>query len=603
MSKMPDIWPIYQRLFGYVKPYRLRLAGGILLAIAYSASNGATLFVVKMVWAKVFEQANQQNLTWLQALAYAGLVPFIMAVRGVCDFGTTYLMNWVGGKGVNDLRVLLFEHLQSLSLDYFTGAQTGALISRSTNDVGAIQNSISTVVADIVKQPGTLIFVLAALFRFDWRLTLWTLVLFPLCLVPILVYGRRIRKAAKAMQEHQASLVSVLHEALVGMRVVKAFSMEAREAADFRGLCSRLFSQRMRIVRSKAISTPLIEMISGVGAAFVFLYAYKTDMPASTLVGMALGLFFLYEPVKKLSGVQMQLQESLSAAERIFQVMDTKPSVVESSQAIDLPRLRQAIRYEKVSFHYGDNGAVLDEVTLEIPAGSIMAIVGASGAGKTTLFNLIPRFYDPTGGAVTIDGQDIRRGTFRSLRGQIGLVTQETFLFNDTVASNIAYGKPGASRDEIVDAAKRAHAHEFIAEMPNQYDTVIGESGAKLSGVQRQRIAIARAILKNPPILLLDEATRALDTESERAVQAAPDALMWSGKQRKAHTMLVIAHRLATVQHADCIIVIDKGCIVEKGTHEQLLALGQVYKRLYEMQFSVLLAGCCASSSRSSAAR
>jgi len=587
MSKMPDTWPIYQRLFGYVKPYRFRLAGGILLAIAYSASNGATIFIVKKVWASVFEQVNHQNLTWLQALVYAGLVPFIMAVRGVCDFGTTYLMNWVGGKVVNDLRVLLFEHLQSLSLDYFTGAQTGELISRSTNDVGAIQNSISTVVADIVKQPGTLIFVLAALFRMDWRLTLATLVLFPLCLVPILVYGRRIRKAAKAMQEHQASLVSVLHEALVGMRVVKAFSMEAREAADFRGLCNRLFSQRMRIVRSKAISTPLIEMISGLGAAFVFLYAYKTDMPASTLVGMAIGLFFLYEPVKKLSGVQMQLQESLSAAERIFQVLDTKPSVIQSSDAIDLPRLRQAIRYENVSFRYGSNGAVLDDVSLEISAGTIMAIVGASGAGKTTLFNLIPRFYDPTGGAVTIDGQDIRRGTFQSLRGQIGLVTQETFLFNDTVANNIAYGKPGASREEIIDAAKRAHVDDFVAQMPNQYDTIIGESGMKLSGGQRQRLAIARAILKNPPILLLDEATSALDTESERAVQAALDDLMWSGKQKKAHTMLVIAHRLSTVQHADCIIVLDKGCIAEKGTHDQLLALGQVYKRLYEMQFSV----------------
>src|ERR1017187_4708982 len=301
MSKVTDIWPIYRRLFGYVKPYRLRLAGGILLAIAYSAANGAMLYVVKKVWAAVFEQVNQQNLTWLQVLAYAGLVPFIMAVRGVCDFGTTYLMNWVGGRVVNDLRVLLFEHLQSLSLDYFTGAQTGELISRSTNDVDAIQNSITTVVADIVKQPGTLIFVLAGLFRLDWRLTLATLVLFPLCLVPILVYGRRIRKAAKAMQEHQASLVSVLHEALVGMRVVKAFSMEAREATDFRNLCNRLFGQRMRIVRSKAISTPMIEMISGVAAAFVFFYAYEKHMPASTLLGMAVGLFLLYEPVKKLS--------------------------------------------------------------------------------------------------------------------------------------------------------------------------------------------------------------------------------------------------------------------------------------------------------------
>jgi len=578
-----EIWPLYRRLLGYVRPYRGRLVMGILLAVAYSASNAATLGVVKKVWSGVFEQG--QTIGWGQALAYASLLPLVMIVRGACDFGTTYLMNWVGGRVVNDLRSLLFEHLQTLSLDYFTDTQTGELISRATNDVGAVQNSITIVVADILKQPCTLIGVLATLLAVDWKLTLFTLVLFPLCLVPITVYGRRIRRAARPMQEHQASLVSVLHEALVGMRVVKAFGMEAREAADFRKLCRDFFGQRMRIVRAKAISTPLIEMISGVGAAFVFLYAYRTGMAPSTLVTMALGLFFLYEPVKKLSGVQMQLQESLSAAQRIFQVLDTKPTVVESPQARELKPLQRSIRFENVSFCYGGDGAALESVNVEVPAGSVVAVVGASGAGKTTLFNLVPRFYDPTSGAVKIDGVDIREGTFKSLRDQIGLVTQETFLFNDTVANNIAYGKPGASREEIISAARRAHAHEFILQTPHGYDTVIGEAGMKLSGGQRQRLAIARAVLKDPPILLLDEATSALDTESERVVQAALDELMWGGRKQKSHTMLVIAHRLSTVQHADRIIVLEKGRVVEEGTHDQLVARGGVYKRLHDLQF------------------
>jgi subfamily B ATP-binding cassette protein MsbA len=341
-----------------------------------------------------------------------------------------------------------------------------------------------------------------------------------------------------------------------------------------------------------AISGPIIEVLAGLALGAVFIYAYQTGLQGSQLVTFALGLSFMYEPVKKISRVHMTIQESAAGAERVFRLLDQAPTVVEKPAAVALPGFHKSIRFENVTFQYerGEDGGdrrVLEDVSLEIQAGSLIAIVGPSGSGKTTLLNLVPRFYDPTSGAVKIDGTEIRDVTLKSLRDQIGLVTQETFLFNDTVANNIAYGKPGAAREEIVAAATRAHAHDFIMAMPQQYDTMVGESGVKLSGGQRQRLAIARAIVKRPPILLLDEATSALDTESERAVQAALDDLMWSGAQRKEHTMLVIAHRLSTVQHADRIVVLNKGRIVEEGTHEQLLARGQVYKRLYDMQFNL----------------
>ena len=433
--------------------------------------------------------------------------------------------------------------------------------------------------------------VLGWLLYTDWKLTVTGLVLFPICLVPIVVYGRKTRQASRAAQEHQASLLTVLHEAIAGLRVIKAFSMEERETEDFRDLNRNFFQQRMRVVRSKAVSTPMIELVAGLGGALVFLYACLSGLEGSKLIAFGLGLFMLYAPVKKISRVQLQIQESLGGAERIFQLLDQQPSVVESPTAKTLPRFRRSIRLENVTFNYeqpveGLNSAVLHDVNLEIPSGSLVAIVGASGSGKSTLFNLAARFYDPTGGAVKFDGIDLREATFASLRAQIGLVTQETFLFNDTVANNIGYGNPRASREEITQAAIRAHAHDFIRQMPQQYDTVVGDLGVKLSGGQRQRLAIARAILKNPSILLLDEATSALDTESERVVQAALDDLMWGSTKRQL-TMLVIAHRLSTVQHADCIIVLDKGRIVERGTHDELVQRAGVYKRLYEMQFNV----------------
>jgi subfamily B ATP-binding cassette protein MsbA len=581
--KIPDQ---YRRLLEYVKPYRWRLAGGVLFGILYGPTNVAVLAVVRKIWSHFFE-AGVTGWSWWQAVGAAALLPAAMAVRGLCDFLGAYMMSWVGLRSVMDIRVRMFEHLQRLSLDFYSGSRAGELISRVTGDPQAVQQGLVNIVEDIVKEPVTLVSVLGWLLYTDWKLTMTGLILFPICLVPIVVYGRATRKASRSAQENQADLLSVLQEAIAGLRVVRAFGMEQRETEEFDRIGWRVFRQRMRVVRGRAISTPLIEMVAGVGGAMVFIYAYRVGLDGSKLIAFALGLFMLYAPVKKLSRVHLQIQETMAAADRISQLLDQRPTVVEANNARELKRLERLIHFDHVSFRYGSTAeTVLDDVDLQIPAGSLVAVVGASGAGKTTLFNLVPRFYDPTSGAVRIDGVDIREVTFKSLRDQIGLVTQETFLFNDTVANNIAYGKPGASRAEIITAAQRAHAHEFISQMPQQYDTVTGDLGVKLSGGQRQRLAIARAILKNPPILLLDEATSALDTESERAVQAALDDLMW-GSGKRAMTMLVIAHRLSTVQHADRIVVLDKGRVVEQGTHNELVGRGGVYQRLYELQFAV----------------
>jgi len=585
MTAIPSLLQQYRRLLAFIKPYRGRLITGIAFGVAYGPLNVAVLAVVKKVWARFFEQ-GVTGWTWWQAAAVASLLPVVMATRGVCEFVSTYLMNWVGLRTVMDLRIKMFSHLQKLSLDYYTGTRTGELMSRVTNDTSAVQLGLANVVEDVIKEPVTLVSVLAWLIWMDWKLSLTGLIVFPLCIIPIIVYGRRTRKASGLMQMSQADLLAVLQEAVAGLRVIRAFGMEERETEDFRTICREFFRQRMRVIRARGMNTPLIELIAGLGGALVFIYAFFVGIEGSKLIAFGLGLFFLYAPIKKLSRVHLQIQETLAASDRIFQLLDEQPSVVEPIHPVALPRFSRAIEFDHVTFRYSGTGVetVLDDVNLSIPAGSLIALVGASGAGKTTLLNLVPRFYDPVTGTIRVDGVDIRQVSSKSLRDQIGLVTQETFLFNDTVAHNIAYGKPDATSDEIITAARRAHAHDFISQMPQQYDTMTGDLGVKLSGGQRQRLAIARAILKNPPILLLDEATSALDTESERAVQAALDDLMWGTNQR-ALTMLVIAHRLSTVQHADRIIVLDKGRVVEQGRHDELLALGKTYKRLYDLQF------------------
>lgn len=595
MARLAEIISVYQRLLQFVRPYRRRLAAGIGLNLVYGAASGALVFVIQKVWRRFLLEPPADGNAAL-AWGVAALLPAIVVARGVIDVCGSYLMNWVGLRVVVDLRQRVFNHLQTLSADFYNDARTGELMSRVTNDVQALQQTLSIVIEDIIKQPFSLVFYIGVPMYMNAKLTLAALVLMPVCALPILFYGRKIRKAAKASRQHLASLTSVLLEAIIGSRVVKAFSMEQRESEDFFQQSYNEFRKRVRIVRARAVVGPMVELVAAVGAAMVFVYAYYERVPSDQLIAIAAGLLLAYEPVKKLSRCYVVVQESMASSDRIFQLLDRRPTVVEQPAAGVLPPFRRSIRFEGVSFRYerapedasgGRDGAVLESINLEIPAGSVLAIVGASGAGKTTMINLILRFYDPTSGAVKIDDVDIREVTFKSLRDQIGLVTQETFLFNDTVANNIAYGKTGAAMEEIVRAAQRAHAHDFITKMPLQYQTLVGEAGLKVSGGQRQRLAIARAILKNPPILLLDEATSALDTESERAVQAALDELMWGGNEKKQHTMLVIAHRLSTVQHADLIIVLDKGRIVEQGTHEQLLARGHVYRRLHDLQFNL----------------
>jgi subfamily B ATP-binding cassette protein MsbA len=575
---------LYRWLWTFIRPYRKRLFVGFLGVLLYGPANVAVISVIKYVWVWVFERRDSAAV-W-QVVGAAVLLPVAVLLRMGTDGLQKYFLGWVGERTIADIRKAVFAKIQTFSLDFFGTRRTGELISRVGNDVGLIQYSVSTIVEDLIKQPISMVAVLCYLFWNNPWLTLVVVAFFPLCIVPAVVAGRRTRKASREAQHQAGALMTVLHEGIVGWRVIKVFCAEDREVADYGHHLNLYFRERMRMIRARLVSVPVVELIAAVGAMAVFLVAYFMKMPSQDLVPYAIGVFMLYDPIKKISRIHLHIEESLSGAERVLQILHQPPLIVEQPTARELPAISQSLQFEHVSFQYDADRVVVRDIHLNIPAGSVVALVGGSGGGKTTLLNLVPRFMDPTMGAIRIDGQDIREVTLRSLRQQMGLVTQETFLFNDTVAANIAYAKPDATPDEIRQAAIRAHAHEFIEHLPQKYDTPIGETGMKLSGGQRQRLAIARAILRNPPILLLDEATSALDTESERIVQAALDDLMWGGNGKRRHTMLVIAHRLSTVQHADNIVVLEKGRLAQQGTHNELLARDGLYRRLYDLQFA-----------------
>jgi len=574
-------WAVYRRLLQFSRPYFPRLGAGLLFGALYAAANGAFIWAIHKGLPIFFgEGAQRLSETDSTRLLLALLAfPAIAAVRGLGDFGSKYLIKWVGNRVVMDLRNALHRRLLDLPIQFFSERRTGELISRVTNDPAQVESAVSSVLGDIVKEPLTLIAMVGSIVWLDPRLALASLILFPLCLVPIVAFGRKIRRNARLAQERIADLSAILQETIVGARIVRAYGMEERERQRFEEQNRTFFGKVMRMARARSSVEPLVVFISGVGVSLVLAYAAWRGMTIGQVMAFAAALVLLYEPVKKLSGLHLQIQQSVAAAERIFALLDTPLTVADRPGAIPFEGPLREIAFDRVSFSYDGRTPVLREISLTVAAGMRVAIVGRSGSGKTTLVNLLPRFADPDQGSVRFNGRDIREYTLRSLRQAIGVVTQETILFNDTVANNIRYGQPEASMDAVIEAARRAHAHEFILSLPAGYETPIGERGLRLSGGQKQRLAIARAILRNPPLMILDEATSSLDTASERLVQEALDQLM------EGRTVFVVAHRLSTVQHCDRILVLEQGRLVEEGRHETLLAAGGLYSQLYRMQF------------------
>ena len=569
-------WTVYRRLLAYSRQYMPRLIVGLSFGLLYGAANGGLVWAIKGGIGKVFRPGDS---TWQEVMLAVSIFPVVAVIRGVGDFGSKYFIKWVGHRVILDLRCAMYRRLLDLPISFFSDRRTGELISRVTNDPVQVETAVSTVIADIAKEPVTLVAMVVAAFVLDARLAALSLVLFPASILPVVVFGQRLRRNARQAQERIADLMSILQETITGMRIVKAYGMEAREEGRFLEYGKTFFGRVMRMIKARDAVEPLVVLVSCLGVALVMVYAHVTHMTVDQIIAFAAALMLMYEPIKRLSAIHLHVQQSSAAAERIFELLDSEISVADRPGAVGFSGAVDRVTFDRVSFAYAQ-APVLRSVSFEVSMGMRVAIVGSSGSGKTTLVNLIPRFADVTEGAIRLNGTDIRDLTMASLRRTIGMVTQETILFNDTVASNIRYGSPDAPITEVVEAARKAHAHAFISEMPQGYDTIIGEHGVRLSGGQRQRLAIARAILRNPPIMIMDEATSALDTESERIVQAALDEVM------EGRTVFVIAHRLSTIANCDRILVLAEGQVVEEGSPAELLARDGLYRHLHDLQFS-----------------
>ncbi len=567
----------FRRLFAYTRPYRGRLFVSWFATGVYAAASALLAYMVKPM-------VDQVLIQHTGTFPVAAAIMALYVVKGGSAYLSTNLVASVGQRAVTDLRNGLYEHVLKQSFSFLSRHTTGSLMSHITTDVERIQNAVSEVAGDVLKEGFTVVGLLVIMFVRDWRLALVAIFGMPAAFYPLFRLGRHLRASSETSLRRWRDIMEILQETISGFRIVKAFAMEPFEIARFRRGAARLLHLNLRITRTTAILPPLMEAVGGlalVGALFYGSYRIEHGtLTPGRFMSFLTALFLMYTPIKRLSQVNATLQGALAAGSRIFEVLDTHQEIHEAPAAMVLPRMTREVEYRDVGFRYPDSGgSVLQRVSFTARFGQVVAIVGTSGAGKTTLVNLLPRFYDVTDGAILIDGVDVRGATLQSLREQIGLVTQETVLFNDTVRANIAYGLQDVDEARIESAARTAFAHDFILDLPRRYDTVIGEKGSRLSGGQRQRIAIARALLKDPPILILDEATSSLDAKSERVVQDAFSNLI------KGRTTLVIAHRLATVRNADRIVVLDSGEIRETGTHEELLRAGGLYQRLCDLQF------------------
>ena len=566
----------------YLSPYRFRLGAAFICSALVAAFSGAYAYLVKPVLDEIFINKNETLLFVLPLALFA-----VAVLKSAFSYGQNYLMNYVGNHIVTDIRQELFGRMVRLPVSYHDSNTSGRLVSRVINDVTLMANAIAGVLKDIFQQGLTFLAMLGVIFYQNWKLGSLSMIVIPLAAVTMVRMGKRLRALGKSGQEQMGDMASTLQETLSGIRMVKAYGREAAEAERFKDSNKAFLTTTMKAIQVSSLGSSHIEVIGVVGVAVIIWYGgslvISGDMTPGAFFSFLAAMFMVFTPLRRLSGSNNTIQQALAAAERVFGVIDLETEQETDRGQVSMPPVTQSVVYQDVTFLYeGQTVPALSDVDLVIPAGQMVAVVGSSGSGKTTLANLLPRFYHPTAGAVLIDGVDIQSFTLASLRAQIGIVSQEVVLFDDTVFNNIAFGRQHAAEADVVQAAKLAYAHDFIERLPQGYSTMVGEKGIKLSGGERQRLAIARAILRDPPLLILDEATSALDTESERVVQLALTNLM-------AHrTTLVIAHRLSTVQRADRIVVLDRGTIVETGTHDELLLRGGHYKRLHALQFQDL---------------
>ena len=569
---------LYLRILSYIKPYMHRLIFAMFCTIMAAAGNLYIPWIIKDMIDEVLADKNGTMLNWIAASIIA-----IFVVRGLFWYGQNYLMSYVGQSVIIDIRAADFKKLQRLSVSFYDKNKTGTIMSYVTNDVNALQSAMVENTIEMITEGFILIGSVVAMIYLDWRLTLFTVCTFPVVLWFMEFFGKKIRKTGGRIQECTADITSVLQESVASARVIKSFVREDYEVDRFDVENRANFRANMKNAQLMATLTPVVELVAAIGVTMIIWYG-GNNVINGTITAGSLVAFLTYavnisNPIKRLTRVIGNIQKALAAAQRVFMIIDMPEEIAESRDAKQLPEVSGKVEFQNVSFAYDDKGNVITDLSFSVKPGEVIAIVGPSGAGKSTIANLLPRFYDVNKGDIKIDGHSVREVTLDSLREQVGIVPQETMLFNGSVYNNILYGRLDATKEEIEAAAKAANAHDFIMQLTDGYETKLGDRGVNLSGGQRQRIAIARAILKNPRILILDEATSALDTESERVVQEALDRLM------VGRTSFVIAHRLSTVKNADKILVLEKGNLVESGTHDELLALDGLYAHLYKIQY------------------